>query len=105
VLLDELRPCDQDQLIVGRHPDLVHANHARMPAQQGQLDEAVQQFKEALRLNPAYAQAYINLGRALVRLGRKDEAVQDFEEALRLKPNSDEAKQQLRELGMPVPPL
>jgi protein O-mannosyl-transferase len=82
-----------------------HNNLGVVLAQQGQLDEAVQQFKEALRLNPAYAQAYINLGRALVRLGRKDEAVQDFKEALRLEPDSGEAKQQLRELGMPVPPL
>jgi Tfp pilus assembly protein PilF len=82
-----------------------HNNLGVVLAQQGQLDEAVQQFKEALRLNPAYARAYINLGRGLVRLGRKDEAVQDFKEALRLEPDSGEAKQQLRELGMPVPPL
>lgn len=73
--------------------------------QQGQLDKAVHQFQEALRLNPAFVQAYINFARALLRLGRREAAIENLKEALRLKPESAEAKQQLHELGVSVPPL
>jgi hypothetical protein len=36
-------------------------------------------------------------------MGRREEAIAHLGEALRLKPDYEYAKQQLRELGMPVP--
>ncbi|MDY6893428.1 MAG: tetratricopeptide repeat protein [Chloroflexota bacterium] len=42
------------------------------------LEEAVQHYSKAIRLNPNYAKAYLNRGIALSLLGREDEAEQDF---------------------------
>lgn len=50
--------------------------------------------------------AHNNLAYALVGLGRREEAVQHLKEALRLKPDYENARQQLRELGVePNPPV
>lgn len=44
-----------------------------------------------LRSNPDYAEAYSNLGNALLELKRFDEAVASFDEAIRCKPDLAEA--------------
>ena len=49
----------------------------------GRLDEAVGQYREALRLYPGYSGAHNNLGRALAALGRPGEAEAEFAEARR----------------------
>jgi tetratricopeptide (TPR) repeat protein len=50
-----------------------------------------------LRINPSYAEAYSDLGAALVRGGKLDEAIACFHEALRLKPALELARQYLQE--------
>ena len=42
------------------------------------LEEAVQNYSKAIRLNPNYTKAYLNRGIALSLLGRDEEAKQDF---------------------------
>jgi len=42
----------------------------------------------AIRLNPSFATAHLNLGMALVQLGHLEEAEQQFEETLRLGPTN-----------------
>ena len=52
----------------------------------GRLNEAISQYQEALRLNPASIEAHYNLARALAMLDRTLEAIAQYEEALRLNP-------------------
>jgi tetratricopeptide (TPR) repeat protein len=56
------------------------------------------QFNIALRLNPGYANAHLNLGKALGNAGRADEAIAQLSEAVRLDPNLTEAREALKEL-------
>jgi protein O-mannosyl-transferase len=52
----------------------------------GKIDEAIEQYTAALRLNPDYKQAHNNLGLALSKLGRGEEAIEHYHEALRIDP-------------------
>jgi protein O-mannosyl-transferase len=61
----------------------------------GQTDEAIRQYREALRLNPDFAQAHNNLGMALSSIGHLDEAIRQYREALRLKADYAEAHNNL----------
>jgi serine/threonine protein kinase/Flp pilus assembly protein TadD len=49
----------------------------------GRLDEAIGEFKEAIRLKNDFAEAHNNLGSALATKGRRDEAIDEFKAAIR----------------------
>jgi len=70
----------------------------------GRINEAIKEFKEALRLNRRYAQAHFNLGYILTHIGNRQEGIAHLQEAVQLKPDYTEAKDQLRELGVPISP-
>jgi predicted O-linked N-acetylglucosamine transferase (SPINDLY family) len=57
----------------------------------GRLDEAVAAYRQALALQPAYAEAYNNLGCALHAQGHLEEAVAAYRQALALRPAYAEA--------------
>jgi Tfp pilus assembly protein PilF len=61
----------------------------------GQIDEAIRQFQQAIRLKPYHADAHYNLGHALVKKGQMDEALRQFQEAIRLNPDHAEAHNNL----------
>lgn len=63
---------------------IVYANERRYA-------RAVADFSQAVKLVPAYADAYFNRGRAYARQGRIKQAVTDFSETIRLKPNESGA--------------
>lgn len=56
-------------------------------AEQGRRDEAIVNYKTALRIDPEYASAYNNLGVELAETNRPDEAVKYYKKALRIKPD------------------
>jgi tetratricopeptide (TPR) repeat protein len=56
-------------------------------AHNNQDDEAVRQYREALRLDPDYAEAHFNLGCILDTQGRFDEAISQYQETVRLNPD------------------
>jgi tetratricopeptide (TPR) repeat protein len=54
---------------------------------QGQYDEAIEAYDEAIRLNPYFAEAWTGKGYVLVVLGRCSEGLQICERAIELDPN------------------
>jgi serine/threonine-protein kinase len=68
---------------------LVHMNLGVALFRKGQLDEAIAEYQEALRLDPkASAGVHGNLGAALYSVGQRDKAMIHLQEALRRDPNS-----------------
>jgi tetratricopeptide (TPR) repeat protein len=56
----------------------------------GFTDEAMGQFRIAMRLDPDYAQPHLNLGVAYGKKGMLDEAIGEFEAAMKLTPRNPE---------------
>ena len=54
--------------------------------QQGQYEEAIKDYDEAIRLNPEYALAYNNRGTAKSKSGQYEEAIEDFDKVIELNP-------------------
>ena len=61
----------------------------------GQFDQAIAEFRQSLRLNPASAPTHYNLGFALSARGRRDEATTAFEDALKIDPDYAQAHNNL----------
>lgn len=68
-------------------------------AQHGRLKEAVDDFREVVRMNPGLAQAHFNLASGLLELGLKDEAALEFKETRRLNPTDPRILARLKALG------
>ena len=58
---------------------------------EGRLEEAIEDYDEAIRLDPELALAYNNRGLANFNLGQHQKAIQDYGEAIRLDPQNVEA--------------
>ena len=57
----------------------------------GDYEEAIASFDQALKIKPDYHKAWNNRGIALFNLGRLEEAIASFDEALKFKSDKDEA--------------
>jgi protein O-mannosyl-transferase len=66
---------------------IAHNNLGVAIGMKGQIDEAISQLQESVRLKPDYADAHSNLGNALLIKGQMDEAIHQLQEAVRLKPD------------------
>jgi len=67
-----------------------HSNAGAALAEGGRLEEAIQQYRLSLKLEPALADTHFNLGNALLRLGRAGEAVDAYRQAVSLRPDDPE---------------
>jgi tetratricopeptide (TPR) repeat protein len=65
-----------------------HYNYGATLQKVGRIDEAVEQYRIALRFDPGYASAHVNLANALVAKSKLEEAQKHLQEALRLEPRS-----------------
>src|SRR5260370_15845920 len=59
-------------------------------SQQGDTDIAIRHYSEAIRANPARAEAYVRRGAAYSQKGALDQALADYNLALRLQPQTTE---------------
>jgi tetratricopeptide (TPR) repeat protein len=68
------------------HNNLGIVSHA-----QGQFDQAILHYSEALRLDPTDLLAPYNRGRAKAALGRGEEAIGDYRHVLQIRPDDPDA--------------
>jgi tetratricopeptide (TPR) repeat protein len=54
----------------------------------GKLEEGINAFQNALKLNPSFGRAHHNLALALARSGRQQESLSHFRDAVRLEPEN-----------------
>ncbi len=59
---------------------------AKLAEQAGQTDQAIQKYKEIIKLDPKLAAGYNNLGRLYYQEGKLDEAIQPLQHASQLDP-------------------
>jgi tetratricopeptide (TPR) repeat protein len=71
---------------------IAHYNLGCFLLDQGRSEEAVEQYREAVRIMPSYALAQFYLGVTLEKLGRYGEAIGPFREVLKIAPDSAEAR-------------
>jgi len=62
-----------------------HYSRANELLSQGRFDEAIKEFRIALKQRPNDAEIYNNMGAAYVKMGRLGEAAKEFENALRFR--------------------
>jgi tetratricopeptide (TPR) repeat protein len=65
----------------------------------GRRDEAIEQYRLAIRLRPAELDSYLKLSVALAGAGRIDEARQTLKQALAVDPSNELARHALNALG------
>jgi tetratricopeptide (TPR) repeat protein len=73
----------------------------------GRMQEAIASYKQAIQLNPNYADAYQNLGVVLLKIGKVPESLSAFGKAIALHETQNPAEAQrlrqgLQEMGFQV---
>ena len=58
-----------------------------MPTDLGQYERAIEDYDQALEINPQLAEAYTNRGNAYADLGQYERAIEDFTKPLKSIPN------------------
>lgn len=85
---DYLRP---EQMLRNAEQAEAHYKLGVLLEEAGQITEAIDHYRIAIRFNPMLAEAHVNLGAALASLGDLDGAIQVYRGALRLHPQLAEA--------------
>ena len=67
-------------------------------ATKGRMDDAIAEFRQALRLDPESAVTYWHLGAALASRGARQEAIESLRRSVRLDPNNPQARDDLEHL-------
>jgi tetratricopeptide (TPR) repeat protein len=70
---------------------VIYNNRGTAYDDKGDYDHAIQDFNEAIHLNPNAESAYYGRGYAYKKKGDYDRAIQDFNEAIHLNPNFERA--------------
>lgn len=84
-LAEAIALCDRIVLLESNDPE-VHCCRGVALARLGRLGDAEVAYRQAIALNPDFANAYNNLGNALCELGRLEEAEYALRRAVGLKP-------------------
>lgn len=74
---------------------MAHYNLGILLSEQGQADEAIDHYRQAVALRPDYAEAHYNLGRLLVEQGHVNDAIAHYEKAAVINPADAETQNNL----------
>ncbi len=77
----------QSGRFIGRNLAVAFTNRGLAYKRKGQLDRAIADYSEAIRLKPDDAQVFNNRGNAYYYDGQLDLAIKDYDDAIRLKPD------------------
>ncbi len=66
---------------------IAHNNRGNAYTAKGEYDRAIQDFDEAIKLDPTHAKPFNNRGVAYLRKGEYDLAIESLDEAIKLDPN------------------
>jgi tetratricopeptide (TPR) repeat protein len=69
----------------------VHVAFGLALFKEGKIDDAINHYKQAIRIAPDYSLPFNNLGNAYVKSGQYQQAIEDYNEAIRLNPDYAEA--------------
>lgn len=72
-----------------------HSNLASILQQQGKLQDAINHYKEAIRIAPTFADAYSNMGNTLKEMGDVGGALQCYTRAIQINPGFADAHSNL----------
>ncbi|MEI6536218.1 MAG: tetratricopeptide repeat protein, partial [Verrucomicrobiaceae bacterium] len=70
-------------------------NQGVVLSKQGQVDQAIKSYRQAVALSPNYSSALLNLGKSLAENGQSTEGVTFLQDALRIRPNYADAHNEL----------
>jgi tetratricopeptide (TPR) repeat protein len=87
---------------------VIRNNYAVVLGRLGRHEEAIANAREALRINPGFVDALVNLGNSLSLAGQYEEAVASYREALRLHPAHGDPRELAElhyNLGIPLAAL
>ncbi len=70
---------------------MAHYNFGYALAGQGRMTEAIEQYKQALQINPDLAQPHNAWGNALVNQGKMSDAIEQYRQALQINPDLADA--------------
>lgn len=82
-------------LAVTRDNYAAHTYYGNALSERGDLQGAIAEYSEAIRIRPSYPEAHNNLGPALAQTGRIDDAITEFRGAIKLRPNYADAHNNL----------
>jgi len=74
---------------------MAHYNLGIVLREQGETDQAIDHYRQAVALRPDYAEAHYNLGRLLVEQGQLNDAIAHYERAAAINPADAEAQNNL----------
>jgi tetratricopeptide (TPR) repeat protein len=80
--------------VLKKYPEVTQAHNnlgVVYDKKKGMTDEAIYEYKKALKINPNYVDSHYNLGLAYYKKGMTDEAISEYKKAIEIDPDFEEA--------------